>query len=128
MGGKTMYGPAGALNSGLLCRQVLNKVDLIDADRLGELQQLFESNPAVDTVFATSALRGQGVQEVRQWAASKLPLGPTLYPKVAMQNRCTAMWPVSDRCRLIISHIRAGLTAFMLPTVMSGLCWLCLCH
>lgn len=58
-------------------------MDLIDAARLAELQQLFESNPNVDTVLATSALRGQGVQEVKQWAASKLPFGPTLYPKVA---------------------------------------------
>ena len=43
-------------------------------------------NPACAQVFVGSAKDGANVPAIEQWAVSKLPLGPTLYPKVTDQS------------------------------------------
>ena len=76
--------------------QVLNKVDLIDKTRLNDLQQLFSANAAVDMVLPASALMGRGTEDIKQWALSKLPLGPTLYPKVTVFCKHAASMPLQQ--------------------------------
>lgn len=61
---------------------VLNKVDLLrDSARVQQLQEWYTVNSPAAAVIPVSALSGQNVDAVRQWAVSHLPLGPSLYPK-----------------------------------------------
>lgn len=69
--------------------QVLNKVDLLrDSARVQQLQEWYTVNSPAAAVIPVSALSGQNVDAVRQWAVSHLPLGPSLYPKVHVFNSC----------------------------------------
>lgn len=61
---------------------MLNKVDLLRGDELQRLQAWLLKNSGATAVIPTSATQGRGVMDVRDWASSQLPLGPTLYPKV----------------------------------------------
>jgi GTP-binding protein Era len=52
--------------------------------RLAELEQWYRENCRAEAVFVGSARKGAadaGVAAVRAWAVSRLPEGPTLYPK-----------------------------------------------
>ena len=62
--------------------QVLNKVDLISGKDLAAATAWLNEKNLANIVIPTSARDGKGVQDVRQWAASQLPKGPSLYPKV----------------------------------------------
>ena len=42
----------------------------------------FEDMQSLKAVFPTSALKGTGVEDIRTWAVSQLPEGPSFYPKV----------------------------------------------
>lgn len=44
--------------------------------------QWYEKFADVDEVIPVSAKYGHGVDDVKDWILSKLPLGPALYPKV----------------------------------------------
>lgn len=46
--------------------------------------QWYEKFTDVDEVIPVSAKYGHGVDDVKDWILSKLPLGPALYPKVSM--------------------------------------------
>src|ERR1700722_16748546 len=59
---------------------VLNKIDLIPKDRLLHLAQTF-SRPFIDSIFMISALKGDGVQDIKNYWAKTLPEGPWLFPE-----------------------------------------------
>lgn len=44
--------------------------------------QWYEKFTDVDEVIPVSAKYGHGVDDVKEWILSKLPLGPSYYPKV----------------------------------------------
>ncbi len=59
---------------------VLNKIDLIPKEKLLEIAQTF-SRPYVDQIFMISALKGDGVQDIKDYWALKFPEGPWLFPE-----------------------------------------------
>jgi GTP-binding protein Era len=60
---------------------VLNKIDLVD--KLALLTLAKEANDRVQfqATFMISALRGEGVADLRRWLASQVPPGPWHYPE-----------------------------------------------
>ncbi|KAK3005164.1 hypothetical protein RJ639_015635 [Escallonia herrerae] len=60
---------------------VLNKKDLIKPGEIAKKLEWYEKFTEVDEVIPVSARYGQGVDDVMDWIVSKLPLGPSLYPK-----------------------------------------------
>jgi len=59
---------------------VLNKIDLLPKEKLLELAQTF-SRPFVDQIFMISALKGDGIQDIKAYWAHELPEGPWLFPE-----------------------------------------------
>ena len=64
--------------------QVLNKTDLVSNTDLEAAKSWLKDNDMIDMVLPTSARDGEGVDDVRNWALSQLPQGPSLYPKVSI--------------------------------------------
>ena len=61
---------------------VLNKVDRLDNKaKLLDLSARISGDVPFDTVFMISALSGNGVEDIRRYLASKVPLGPWHYPE-----------------------------------------------
>lgn len=60
---------------------VLNKKDLIKPGEMAKKLEWYEKNTNVDEVIPVSAKYGHGVDDVKEWILSKLPLGPAYYPK-----------------------------------------------
>jgi len=60
---------------------VLNKIDLIDKGRLLELAEAFNAELDFAATFMVSALKGQGVADLRHYLAEHMPEGPWLYPE-----------------------------------------------
>jgi GTP-binding protein Era len=60
---------------------VLNKIDLIEKPRLLGLAQDANTHAAFAATFMISALKGDGVADLRGWLASTVPGGPWLYPE-----------------------------------------------
>lgn len=58
----------------------LNKVDKIPKPRLFELASTFSARLAFERTFMISALSGSGVGDLRDWLATRIPLGPWHYP------------------------------------------------
>ena len=57
-------------------------MDLLTPQQQADLKQHFLENSQAEEVFLASAAGGGGVAAIREWAASKLPEGPSLYSKV----------------------------------------------
>lgn len=60
---------------------VLNKKDLIKPGEIAKRLEWYEKFTDVDEVIPISAKYGHGVEDVKDWILSKLPLGPAYYPK-----------------------------------------------
>ncbi|GAB2282759.1 hypothetical protein Dimus_017299 [Dionaea muscipula] len=60
---------------------VLNKKDLVKPGEIAKKIQWYEKFTNVDDVIAVSAKYGQGVDDIKEWILSKLPIGPAYYPK-----------------------------------------------
>lgn len=58
----------------------LNKVDLVRKEELLELAAQFKDEPEITDIFMISALSGDGVTDLRDHLAARLPQGPWLYP------------------------------------------------
>lgn len=66
---------------------ILNKCDMVgDRERIMDLIEYFNGQEEIDEVLPISALNSTGVQNVKNWALDRLPLGPTLYPKDAISE------------------------------------------
>src|SRR5262249_12659738 len=60
---------------------ILNKVDIVDKEKLLGLAQALSRRGKFDATFMISALSGDGVADVRQWLAGHVPEGPWHYPE-----------------------------------------------
>ena len=59
----------------------LNKIDGLKADILLPLSQKLNENADFAATFMISALRGDGVTDLLDWLAARMPDGPWLYPE-----------------------------------------------
>jgi GTP-binding protein Era len=59
---------------------ILNKIDLVEKSRLLALAQAGNARAKFETTFMISALTGDGVDDVRNWLAAHVPVGPWHYP------------------------------------------------
>lgn len=60
---------------------VLNKKDLIKPGEIAKKLEWYEKFADVDEVIPVSAKYGHGVEDIKNWILSKLPVGPAYYPK-----------------------------------------------
>ncbi|KAL3525356.1 hypothetical protein ACH5RR_013728 [Cinchona calisaya] len=60
---------------------VMNKKDLIKPGEIAKKLEWYEKFTDVDEVIPVSAKYGHGVDDVKDWILSKLPIGPAFYPK-----------------------------------------------
>ncbi|RZI46295.1 GTPase Era [Candidatus Finniella inopinata] len=71
---------------------VLNKIDLIDRQRLLAIIQKFQAFPQISDTFMISALTGEGVSDLLQWLAVRMPQSPWLYPEDQMTDLPLRLW------------------------------------
>ncbi|KAL6993548.1 hypothetical protein U1Q18_011662 [Sarracenia purpurea var. burkii] len=71
----------GNLKDRLPTLLVLNKKDLIKPGEIAKKLEWYEKFTDVDEVIPVSAKYGHGVDDVKDWILSKLPVGPAYYPK-----------------------------------------------
>lgn len=60
---------------------VLNKVDVVDKPRLLKLAEAMNARGRFTATFMVSALKGDGVADLRDWLAAHVPEGPWHYPE-----------------------------------------------
>lgn len=60
---------------------ILNKMDLLDSTQQADLLDFFRKNSRADAIFTASAVKEEGLEEVKEWAVAHLPVAPSLYPK-----------------------------------------------
>ena len=60
---------------------VLNKIDGMKRTDLLPVVERVHAEGSFEDVFLVSALKGEGVDDVRQWLAARMPEGPFLYPE-----------------------------------------------
>ncbi len=60
---------------------ILNKVDTVDKPSLLDLAARANAATRFDATFMLSALRGDGVADLRAWLGEHVPRGPWLYPE-----------------------------------------------
>jgi GTP-binding protein Era len=66
--------------SGRKAALVLNKVDAMSRQSLLPLADTLGKHAVFERVFMISALTGDGISDLKQWCAERMPLGPWLYP------------------------------------------------
>jgi len=69
---------------------LLNKADLVPPEEVAAVTDWYKENCRAEQVFLGSALQGAsgpGVADIKAWAVSKLPLGPTLYEKSTVSEQ-----------------------------------------
>ena len=59
---------------------ILNKIDLVEKASLLELAKKANDCVPFETTFMISAQSGDGVADMRQWLAARVPVGPWHYP------------------------------------------------
>lgn len=70
---------------------VLNKIDLIPRDKLLSLAEKF-TRPFVDRIFMVSALKGDGVQDIKTYWEQSVPEGPWLFPEDQVSDLPLKLW------------------------------------
>nr|GLL38495.1 uncharacterized protein LOC109178296 [Ipomoea trifida]GMD58150.1 GTPase ERA-like, chloroplastic [Ipomoea batatas] len=78
---EVLYEGVGSLKDRLPILLVLNKKDLIKPGEIAKKLEWYEKFTDADEVIPVSAKYGHGVEDVKDWILSKLPLGPAYYPK-----------------------------------------------
>lgn len=71
----------GLAGAGLPAVLALNKIDLVEKNRLLALSAALNEAGAFRDTFMISALSGDGVEDLRDYLAGTLPEGPWLYPE-----------------------------------------------
>jgi len=59
---------------------ILNKIDVVPRDSLLGLAKAANEKAKFETTFMISALKSDGVVDLKQWLAERMPKGPWLYP------------------------------------------------
>jgi GTP-binding protein Era len=65
---------------------ILNKIDLISRDALLLLTKIANEKAKFDSTFMISALKNDGVADLKSWLADRMPLSPWLYPPDQMSD------------------------------------------
>jgi GTPase len=65
---------------------LLNKIDLVEREKLLALAKAANERVAFAATFMISALTGDGVPDAKRWLAEKMPAGPWLYPPDQMSD------------------------------------------
>jgi GTP-binding protein Era len=65
---------------------ILNKVDLVEKSALLAMTQRANDKVRFEATFMISALKGDGVTELKRWFAARMPAGPFLYPADQMSD------------------------------------------
>jgi GTP-binding protein Era len=65
---------------------ILNKIDLISRDALLLLTKIGNEKAKFESTFMISALKNDGVADLKQWLAARMPASPWLYPPDQMSD------------------------------------------
>ncbi|MGC1467529.1 MAG: GTPase Era [Pseudolabrys sp.] len=65
---------------------ILNKIDVLAKDLLLALTKSANAKAAFEATFMISALKGDGVTDLKRWLAARMPGGPWLYPPDQMSD------------------------------------------
>ncbi len=65
---------------------ILNKVDLVAKETLLTLAKTANDKAKFEATFMISALKGDGVGDLKRWLAGRVPAGPWLYPADQMSD------------------------------------------
>ncbi len=65
---------------------LLNKIDLVEREKLLALTQATNERATFAATFMISALKGDGVGDAKRWLGEKMPPGPWLYPPDQMSD------------------------------------------
>jgi GTP-binding protein Era len=65
---------------------ILNKVDVVAKETLLALAKAANDKAAFEATFMVSALKGDGVADLKAWLAARVPAGPLLYPPEQMSD------------------------------------------
>jgi GTP-binding protein Era len=65
---------------------ILNKVDVVAKETLLALAEAANDKAAFEATFMVSALKGDGVADLKAWLAARVPAGPWLYPPEQMSD------------------------------------------
>lgn len=65
---------------------ILNKIDLIPRDALLLLTKIANEKAKFDSTFMISALKGDGIADLKSWLAERMPMSPWLYPPDQMSD------------------------------------------
>jgi GTP-binding protein Era len=65
---------------------ILNKIDLISRDALLLLTKIGNEKAKFESTFMISALKNDGVADLKQWLAARMPSSPWLYPPDQMSD------------------------------------------
>jgi GTPase len=60
---------------------LINKIDLVEKPRLLQIAKAANEGTAFAATFMISALTGDGVADLKDWLAQRVPPGPWLYPE-----------------------------------------------
>ncbi len=60
---------------------ILNKIDVVPRDSLLGLAKAANEKAKFETTFMVSALKSDGVVDLKKWLAGRMPAGPWLYPE-----------------------------------------------
>lgn len=60
---------------------ILNKIDVVPRDSLLGLAKAANEKAKFETTFMISALKSDGVVDLKKWLAERMPQGPWLYPE-----------------------------------------------
>ena len=70
----------------------LNKVDKIQKDKLLSLAEEASKRLQLDRLFMISALSGDGVEDLREYLAGRMPPGPWLFPEDQIADAPLRQW------------------------------------
>jgi GTPase len=65
---------------------ILNKVDLVEKPALLGMAQTANDKVKFESTFMISALKGDGIADLKAWLAQQVPPGPWLYPAEQMSD------------------------------------------
>jgi GTP-binding protein Era len=65
---------------------IVNKVDVVAKETLLALAKAANDKAAFEATFMVSALKGDGVADLKAWLAARVPAGPWLYPPEQMSD------------------------------------------
>ncbi|MGE5535370.1 MAG: GTPase Era, partial [Acidobacteriota bacterium] len=65
---------------------ILNKIDLVAKETLLTLAKTLNAKASFEATFMISALKADGVADLKRWLAARMPAGPWLYPADQMSD------------------------------------------